>query len=123
MGDQTRLVADVGGTNTRLAVYDPEHDEFRHVARFTNSEYASLAAVIDSWRGALNEALPTTACLAIAASTSNSATSSQSLSSIARWASIALLIRVLEHSRKSMALSKSLDSGDLNNDNIVRCSS
>lgn len=67
MGDRTRLVADVGGTNTRLAVYDTEHDEFRHVARFTNSEYASLAAVIDSWRGALNEALPTTACLAIAA--------------------------------------------------------
>jgi glucokinase len=63
----TRMVADVGGTNTRLALFDPSNNAFRHTKSYINREYASFAAVIEGWRDTLPEAFPRNACLAIAA--------------------------------------------------------
>lgn len=63
----TRLVADVGGTNTRLALFDESNGEFRQLAVFSNSDFSSLESVIEQWLGALQEPSPTRACIAAAA--------------------------------------------------------
>ncbi len=63
----TRLVADVGGTNTRLAVFDQAKLTFRSVAQFTNRDYDSLQSIIDYWLKGLEEAAPRAACIAVAA--------------------------------------------------------
>jgi glucokinase len=63
----TRLIADVGGTNTRLALFDEPTGEFRQVRNYTNGEYRSLAAVIETWRDQLDEAWPEAASIAAAA--------------------------------------------------------
>ena len=61
------MVADVGGTNTRLALFDPSKNEFRHTQNYTNRDFESFAAVIAAWRNSLPEAFPRQACLAVAA--------------------------------------------------------
>lgn len=63
----TRLVADVGGTNTRIALFDEQHREFRAVTSFSNCDYPDLSEVIRHWREQLGEAWPTSACIAAAA--------------------------------------------------------
>jgi glucokinase len=64
---EIRMVADVGGTNTRLALFDPSNNTFRHTKSYINREHDSFAAVIEGWRDTLPEAFPRSACLAIAA--------------------------------------------------------
>ena len=63
----TRLVADVGGTNTRLALFDETLGEFRQLARFSNTNYDGLESVIAQWLEGLGEPAPTRACIAAAA--------------------------------------------------------
>lgn len=67
MAADTRLVADVGGTNTRLAVYHRASNSLDSVAQYTNRDYKSLAAIIEDWRSKLATPMPTQACIAIAA--------------------------------------------------------
>ena len=63
----TRLTADVGGTNTRIALYDEVSGNFRAVSSFTNSEHDCLEDVIQIWRANLQEEWPQAACIAAAA--------------------------------------------------------
>ena len=63
----TRLVADVGGTNTRIALFDSHSSEFRALGTFRNRDYPTLEDVIAVWLASLPEAAPTQACIAIAA--------------------------------------------------------
>lgn len=66
-----RLAADVGGTNTRIALFDPESNEFRSLATYINRDYASFQDVIAQWLADLEEPAPSRACIAIAAVPSN----------------------------------------------------
>lgn len=61
------MVADVGGTNTRLALFDQGLREFRCVARFNNRDHSSLEAIIAEWLDSLTEPTPGEACIAVAA--------------------------------------------------------
>jgi len=63
----TRLVADVGGTNSRLALYDTVRDEYRALRTYINRDYTAFEDVIADWLGQLDEAPPAQACIAIAA--------------------------------------------------------
>ena len=63
----TRLVADIGGTNSRLALYDPQADELRSLRTYRNREYGQFEDIIDTWLSTLSEARPTECCLAVAA--------------------------------------------------------
>ncbi|TDG15541.1 glucokinase [Seongchinamella unica] len=67
MVTNTRMVADVGGTNTRIALFDEQLNEFRAVSSFSNRDHQSLSHVINHWRQQLDEAWPTAACIAAAA--------------------------------------------------------
>jgi glucokinase len=63
----TRLVADIGGTNSRLALYDPATNELRSLGTFINREYAHFEDIVATWLGALTESPPADCCLAVAA--------------------------------------------------------
>lgn len=63
---QQRVVADVGGTNTRIAIYDPDCG-LRQVSRFLNRDYHRFQDVLAQWLTDLAEAPPSHACLAVAA--------------------------------------------------------
>ncbi|WP_157976688.1 glucokinase [Parahaliea mediterranea] len=63
----TRLVADIGGTNARLALYDTARNEFRALRTYINRDYAQFEDVVADWLGQLDEARPSQACIAIAA--------------------------------------------------------
>lgn len=63
----TRLVADIGGTNTRLALYDPACNELRALRRYLNRDYTHLEDIIEDWLKNLTEPGPADGCLAIAA--------------------------------------------------------
>jgi len=63
----TRLAADVGGTNTRIALYDSTTNEFRALATFTNRDYPNFEDVIAQWLTDLAEPAPVHACIAMAA--------------------------------------------------------
>ena len=62
-----RAVADVGGTNTRLAVFDPASAEISGIRAYANRDYASLQAVISAWLDQLQQEQPRDFCLAVAA--------------------------------------------------------
>lgn len=62
-----RLVADIGGTNSRLALYDPAADELRSLHAFSNRDYGGFEEVLDAWLQGLPEKRPSAGCLAIAA--------------------------------------------------------
>ena len=62
-----RAVADVGGTNTRLAVFDPASAEISGIRAYANRDYASLQAVISAWLEQLQQEQPRDFCLAVAA--------------------------------------------------------
>jgi len=61
-----RLVADIGGTNSRLALCETGKSGLLNLQTFLNSEFDSLEAVIAASLDKL-ETAPTQACLAIAA--------------------------------------------------------
>ena len=67
MAAATRLTADVGGTNTRVALYDESTGELRSIASFVNQDYDCLEDVLQTWRGSLDEDWPKAACIAAAA--------------------------------------------------------
>jgi glucokinase len=62
-----RMVADVGGTNSRIALYDQLSDEFRCLRNYVNRDHPSFEAVIARWLSDLGEPPPEDACLAVAA--------------------------------------------------------
>ena len=43
------MVADVGGTNTRLALFDEDSNQFQELAEFRNEDHESLEHVIEHW--------------------------------------------------------------------------
>ncbi len=61
-----RLVADVGGTNTRLAAFNPDTGGLESVAYYTNRDFNAFEDVIALWLQG-QAAHPAEACLAIAA--------------------------------------------------------
>jgi len=63
----TRLVADIGGTHTRLAVFDPGSNALRAQRTYYNRDYGQLADILSDWLGNLAEPRPGKACLAVAA--------------------------------------------------------
>ena len=63
----TRLVADVGGTNTRLALFDPLTQELRARRNYINRDHGKFEEVIDAWLHELAEPPPEDCCLAVAA--------------------------------------------------------
>ncbi len=67
MTTATRLTADVGGTNTRIALYDERSGDFRSVSTFINKDYDSLEDIIQVWRDDLAEDWPERGCIAAAA--------------------------------------------------------
>jgi glucokinase len=66
-----RMVADVGGTNTRIALYDHRANEFRALKTYLNRDYERFEQVIQSWLTSLSEPPPTQACIAVAAAPSD----------------------------------------------------
>jgi len=62
-----RLVADVGGTNSRLALFDPLANELRALRTYVNRDHGQFEDIIAAWLDALNEPPPTDCCLAVAA--------------------------------------------------------
>ncbi|MCB1688309.1 MAG: glucokinase [Halioglobus sp.] len=63
----SRLVADIGGTNSRLALYDPRSGELRSLRTYINREYGQFEDIVLDWLGTLAEPRPTECCLAVAA--------------------------------------------------------
>ena len=63
----SRMAADVGGTNTRVALFDTDSGEFRALATFKNRDYPHFQDVIAAWMNTLAEPAPTEGCIAIAA--------------------------------------------------------
>jgi glucokinase len=62
-----RLVADVGGTNTRIALYDAGADEFRATRTYTNRNFDKFEDVVTRWLDNLDEEKPVNGCIAVAA--------------------------------------------------------
>lgn len=62
-----RLVADIGGTNTRLALFDPLANELRALSHYVNRDHGQPEDIILAWLDALCEPRPTACCLAVAA--------------------------------------------------------
>jgi glucokinase len=62
-----RLVADVGGTNTRIALFDPAAAEFRSLATYTNREFERLEDIIARWLDSRADTVPDNCCIAVAA--------------------------------------------------------
>jgi glucokinase len=63
----SRLVADIGGTNSRLALYDPRSDELRSLRTYINRDYGQFEDIVLDWLDKLTESRPTECCLAVAA--------------------------------------------------------
>jgi len=64
---ETRMVADVGGTNTRIALFDPAAGELRALKVFKNRDYSLFEDVVSAWLGNLDEPAPRQCCIAVAA--------------------------------------------------------
>lgn len=62
-----RVVVDLGGTNARVALFDPSCNEYRALRSFTNRDYDSLGDILTTWLQALNEPAPAICCIAAAA--------------------------------------------------------
>jgi len=67
----TRLVADIGGTNTRIAVFDAHTSRFRGLSTFINRDYARFEQVLDTWIQSYGEDTPRQCCIAVAAAPSD----------------------------------------------------
>ncbi len=57
----------MGGTNTRIALYDPANDEYRALNTYRNQDYSDLEQVLTHWLNALKETHPLVCCIAAAA--------------------------------------------------------
>lgn len=66
-----RLVADVGGTNTRIALFDPKLNELRALHKYINRDFSCLEDIIAHWLAQLAEARPRIGCIAVAAAPSD----------------------------------------------------
>ena len=62
-----RMVADVGGTNCRIALFDECSREFRALAEYRNCDYDCLEQILETWLAQLDEEQPRHACIAAAA--------------------------------------------------------
>lgn len=62
-----RLVADVGGTHSRLALWDPASNTLRARQDYLNESFSGFEHIIATWVEGLAEPQPTHACIAIAA--------------------------------------------------------
>ena len=65
-----RLVADIGGTNTRIALFDPQANEFRALRQYINRQFSCLEDIIADWLQQLSEPAPRVCCIAVAAAPS-----------------------------------------------------
>lgn len=65
--DSTRLVADIGGTNTRLALFDCDSKTLRALRQYVNREHTSLEEIVQAWLNDLDETVPVECCFAVAA--------------------------------------------------------
>ena len=63
--ESLRLVADVGGTNTRIALFNEQTCEFGQMQAFRNRDYPRLQDLVNRWLATL-EQRPNHACIAIA---------------------------------------------------------
>ncbi|MDG2412345.1 MAG: glucokinase [Halioglobus sp.] len=62
-----RMVGDIGGTNTRLALFDAQTKQLCFQCNYRNRDYDSLADIIFAWLHDLSRKPPEEACLAVAA--------------------------------------------------------
>lgn len=65
--NHSRLVADIGGTNSRLALYDPIAGDLRALRTYFNRDYIRFEDIVQAWLNALAEPAPNECCLAVAA--------------------------------------------------------
>jgi glucokinase len=63
----TRLVADIGGTNTRIALFNAATGDLQSVSNYINREFDHLEEVIQHWLENLPGPAPVEACIAVAA--------------------------------------------------------
>ncbi len=61
------MVADVGGTNTRIGLFDPRAGALAHVAEYRNRDFDSFEALVGRWLDALPAPRPRQGCIAVAA--------------------------------------------------------
>ena len=62
-----RLVADIGGTNSRLALYDEGKSRLGSLQTFKNEEFGGFEQVLDQWFAGLDGPKPGRGCIAVAA--------------------------------------------------------
>ncbi|HBQ39061.1 MAG TPA: hypothetical protein DD808_00590 [Halieaceae bacterium] len=62
-----RLVADVGGTNSRVALFDPRDGSLQALRVYQNASHADFGAVLESWFREVDADAPREACIAVAA--------------------------------------------------------
>jgi len=62
-----RLVGDIGGTHTRLALFSPSSGRLTAVQTYVNRDHEGLEAIIAAWLDDLPEPAPAHCCLAVAA--------------------------------------------------------
>lgn len=62
-----RVVADVGGTNTRIAIYDRAADVFLHRVNYHNRDFNQFSDLLTQWQAGLGDLKPRQGCIAIAA--------------------------------------------------------
>lgn len=62
-----RLVADVGGTHTRIACFDQSSGCLQSVREYQNRHYAGFEEVLAAWLAELQGEQPVEACIAVAA--------------------------------------------------------
>lgn len=67
LADSRRVVADIGGTNTRIALFDPDGEEFRALHTYINRDFTRLEDIFASWLEQLPEPTPSDCCIAVAA--------------------------------------------------------
>jgi len=63
----SRLVADVGGTNTRIGLFDPQAGVLAHVTEYRNRDFDSFETLVGRWLDALPGPRPRHGCIAVAA--------------------------------------------------------
>lgn len=62
-----RVVADVGGTNTRIAIYDRAADVFLHRVNYQNRDFNQFSDLLTDWQAGLGDLKPRQGCISIAA--------------------------------------------------------
>ncbi len=67
---KSRMVADVGGTNTRIAKLDGGAGQLQELRTYNNRDFSSLEAIMDHWLESLQGPRPDTCCIAVAAAPS-----------------------------------------------------